>query len=60
MHKSLESGGGGTLVKASILCVFVWKLPVLAVYFVLNLDEIAKLPAVYRHYRKYGWVKNLT
>lgn len=42
------------------LCAFVFKLPVLAVYFVLNLDEIVKLPVVYRHYRKYGWVKNIT
>lgn len=42
------------------LCAFVLKLPVTAVYFVLNLDEILKLPVVYRHYRKYGWVKNIT
>lgn len=42
------------------LCAFVWKLPVITVYFVLNLDEIVKLPAVYRHYKKYGWVKNIT
>lgn len=42
------------------LCAFVLKIPVLGVYFVLNLDEIVKLPAVYRHYRKYGWVKNIT
>ena len=42
------------------LCAFVWKLPVTVVYFVLNLDEIIKLPAVYKHYKKYGWVKNIT
>lgn len=42
------------------LCAFVFKLPALAVYFALNLDEIVKLPAVYRHYRKYGWLKNIT
>ncbi len=30
------------------------------VYFLLNLDEFVKLPAVYRHYKKYKWVKNLT
>lgn len=42
------------------LCAFVFKLPVLVVYFVLNLDETVKLPVVYRHYRKYGWVKNIT
>lgn len=42
------------------LCAFVFKFPILVVYFVLNLDEIVKLPAVYRHYKKYGWVKNIT
>lgn len=42
------------------LCAFIWKLPVLTVYFVLNLDEIIKLPAVYRHFKKYRWLKNLT
>lgn len=47
-------------VPIGCLCAFILKLPVLTVYFVLNLDEIVKLPAVYRHYRKYGWVKNIT
>lgn len=47
-------------VPLGCLCAFVFKFPVLFVYFVLNLDEIVKLPAVYRHYRKYGWVKNIT
>ena len=27
---------------------------------VLNLDEIIKLPVVYKHYKKYKWIKNLT
>lgn len=39
---------------------FLFKAPVLAVYFIVNLDEIVKLPAVYLHYKKYHWVKNLT
>lgn len=47
-------------VPIGCLCAFILKLPVVGVYFVLNLDEIVKLPAVYRHYRKYGWVKNIT
>ena len=25
-----------------------------------SMDEIIKLPAVYRHYKKYNWVRNLT
>lgn len=42
------------------ICAFVWKFPVIIVYIILNLDEIVKLPAVYRHYKKYGWLKNIT
>ena len=48
------------IVPIGILAAFVWKIPVPAVYFLLNLDEFVKLPAVYRHYKKYGWMKNLT
>ncbi|MBO4996581.1 MAG: MATE family efflux transporter [Lachnospira sp.] len=47
-------------VPIGCLCAFILKLPVLIVYFVLNLDEIVKLPVVYRHYKKYQWLKNLT
>lgn len=47
-------------VPLGCIAAFVLKLPVLAVYFVLNLDEIVKLPVVFLHYRKYRWVKNLT
>lgn len=47
-------------VPLGFLAAFVLKLPVLAVYFIVNLDEIIKLPAVYRHYKKYKWVKDLT
>ncbi len=42
------------------IAAFVLHLPVLTVYFLLNLDELIKLPAVYWHYKKYAWVKNLT
>ena len=47
-------------VPLGLLAAFVWKLPVLAVYFIVTLDEMVKLPAVYRHYKKYRWVKDLT
>lgn len=47
-------------VPLGLIVAFVLKLPVLAVYFIVNLDEIVKLPAVYRHYIKYKWVKDLT
>lgn len=48
------------IVPLGFLTAFVLKLPVLAVYFIVNLDEIIKLPAVYRHYKKYKWLKDLT
>ena len=32
----------------------------MVVYFLLNLDEMIKLPGVYRHYKKYQWVNNIT
>ena len=47
-------------VPAGILAAFVFKWPVLVVYCIVNSDEIVKLPAVYRHYRKYKWLKDLT
>ena len=47
-------------VPMGCIAAFVLKWPVLAVYFVLNLDEIVKLPVVYRHYKEYAWVNNLT
>ena len=47
------------IVPAGFLAAFYYNLPVLTVYFILNLDEMIKLPAVFIHYRKYKWVKNL-
>lgn len=47
------------IVPAGALAAFVFNLPVMAVYFILNLDEIIKLPVVFVHYRKYGWAKNI-
>ena len=47
------------IVPAGFLAAFYFNLPVLAVYFILNLDEMIKLPVVFIHYKKYKWVKNL-
>ena len=47
-------------VPLGAVAAFVFRAPVLVVYFLLNLDEIVKLPAMYRHYKKYKWVRNLT
>ena len=43
-----------------LLAALVFKLPVIAVYFIISLDEMLKLPAVYKNYKKYRWVKDLT
>lgn len=48
------------VIPMGVATAFLFRLPVLWVYFLLNLDEIIKLPAVYRHYKKYHWVRNLT
>ena len=47
-------------VPLGCIAAFVFKLPVMMVYFVLNLDELVKLPAVFKHYKQYKWLKNLT
>ncbi len=48
------------VVPLGFLAAFVWKLPVVAVAAILTLDEFVKIPAVYIHYKKYKWVKNIT
>ena len=48
------------LIPAEMLAAFVFKLPVMAVYFIISMDEVIKVPAVYAHYKKYRWVRNLT
>lgn len=50
----------GIVVPLGLLAAFVLDLPVLQVYFIINLDEMLKLPAVWKHYKKYNWVKDLT
>lgn len=47
-------------VPLGLTAAFVFRLPVIAVYFIVSLDEFCKLPAVFIHYRKYKWVKDLT
>lgn len=47
-------------VPLGFFAAFILNLPVLSVFALINLDEIVKLPAVYKHYKKYLWVKNLT
>lgn len=48
------------VVPLSFLAAFVWELPLYVVYAFIYMDEIIKLPAVWKHYFKYKWVRNLT
>lgn len=47
-------------VPLGFLCAFVLDLPPMVVYFILCLDEFWKIPAVYVHYKKFGWLKDIT
>ena len=44
----------------ALLGSFVFKWPVMAVYIVMSIDEIIKLPWIYPRYKKYYWLQNLT
>lgn len=47
-------------VPLGFITAFVFHAPVWLVYIIISLDEIVKLPAVYKHYQKYIWVRNIT
>lgn len=48
------------IVPLGLAFAFLIKAPVLVVAFILTLDEFVKIPAVYKHYMKYVWVRNIT
>ena len=47
-------------VPLGFFSAFVLKLPPLTVYFLICLDEFVKMPFIYRHYKSYKWLKNIT
>ena len=47
-------------IPLALLGYFVFHWPVMAVYAVMCLDEIVKLPFIRHRYNRYLWVKNLT
>ncbi len=47
-------------VPLGFLTAFVFKWPPMVVYFVLCLDEFWKIPVVYKYYKSYKWVRNIT
>lgn len=47
-------------VPLGLLAAFVWKLPVMVVYFLIFLDEFVKMPFVYYRYKQGKWLRNIT
>lgn len=47
-------------VPLGCISAFVFKLPVEIVFLIVNLDELIKVPAAFKRYKKYKWVKDLT
>ena len=47
-------------VPLGFLAAFVFKLPVMVVYFLLCTDEFVKWPWVIKHYKSMKWMKNIT
>ena len=50
----------GVILPLGYLCAFVWRLPPLAVFAVLSLDEFVKMPFVAWHFYQHQWLKKLT
>lgn len=50
----------GIILPLSCVCAFVWHLHPVALYAVICLDEIIKLPAAFIRYRQYKWLNNIT
>lgn len=47
-------------VPLGFVVAFVFKWPPMVVYFVLCLDEFWKMPVVYKYYKSYKWLNNIT
>ena len=47
-------------VPLGFLAAFVFKLPVMVVYFLLCTDEFVKWPWVIKHYLSFKWLNNIT
>ena len=47
-------------VPLGFFVTYVLKLPPMWIYFVLCLDEFWKMPVVYKYYKSYKWLNNIT
>ncbi len=50
----------GYALPMGFLAAFVFKLPVIWVYFILCTDEFVKWPWVFKHYFSKKWIRNIT
>ena len=50
----------GVILPLSYFSAFVWHLPPIALYAVICLDEVIKLPVAIIRYRRFKWVNNIT
>ena len=50
----------GYAVPMGLICAFVFKLPEMWVYFIICLDEFVKMPFNIWHYKRKGWIRNIT
>lgn len=50
----------GVILPLSYISAFVWHLPPVALYAVISLDEIIKIPAAFMRYRQFKWLQNIT
>lgn len=50
----------GVSVPLGFITAFVLKWPPMVVYFILCLDEFWKIPVVYKYYKSYKWLNNIT
>lgn len=48
------------IIPLALAAAFWWGWSPLAVYLILSMDEIVKVPWILVHYKKYKWLKNIT
>ena len=56
----ISLGSVYAIIALGYIAAFVLKLPVIAVYAIMFLDEIVKMPFVVKHFAARKWLKNIT
>lgn len=50
----------GVAIPIMAAVAYIFKLSPMWVYLAMTLDEIEKMPVIFRHYFKFNWMKNIT